>query len=213
MKDIIKEPSEIERKSFEIISGILGDRKFDPLEEPIIKRVIHTSADFEYADNLKFSPNAVVNGIKAVQSGCGIVTDTLMGLSGINKRLLAKFNCSVTCYIRDEDVAREAKQRNETRSIVSMEHAVKNPANRIFAIGNAPTALIRLGELIKENAVNPALVIGVPVGFVNVVEAKEFFKTCGCSYIIADGRKGGSNICASIINAILLEALEYRENA
>lgn len=199
--EIIK-PMDIERKSFEIIGEILGERHFNPFEEPVIKRVIHTSADFDYADNLEFSPDAVEKGIEAIKSGCRIITDTRMAFSGINKRVLAQFGTEADCYIDNPDVAQEAQKRGITRSAVCMEKASLNPQNKIFAIGNAPTALIRLYELIEEKKIEPELVIGVPVGFVNVIESKELFRTCDVPYIIARGRKGGSNIAAAIVNAI-----------
>ena len=168
MPEIIK-PMDIETRSFEIITELLGDRKLDPENELVIKRVIHTTADFDYADNLVFSPHAVSRGIEALKAGCDVVTDTQMGRSGINKTVLEKLGGQVRCYMSDPDVAAEAKARGITRAVVSMEHAVRSDKPTIFAIGNAPTALIRLRELIQEGKGNPVLVIGVPVGFVNVV--------------------------------------------
>lgn len=206
----ILKPMEIEKKSFEIISSILGNRKFNPLEEPVIKRIIHTSADFDYADNLEFSENAVQYGLDALKSGCRIITDTRMAYSGINKKSLAKLGCEADCYIDNEKVAEEAMKRGITRSAIAMETASLNPDNKIFAIGNAPTALIKLYELVCENKIKPSLVIGVPVGFVNVVEAKELFKKCGVPYIIANGRKGGSNIAAAAVNSLIYMALGER---
>jgi precorrin-8X/cobalt-precorrin-8 methylmutase len=196
-------PPDIEKKSFEILSGILGERKFPHLHEPIIKRVIHTTADFEYADNLKISQNAVEDAILAIKEGCNIVTDTKMVSAGINKKVLSKYGGQVISFMDHDEVAIEAKERNVTRSSICMEKASDNKLNRIFAVGNAPTALIRLYELIKEGTLKPALVIGVPVGFVNVVESKELFKKAGVPYIISEGRKGGSNVAAAIVNAIL----------
>jgi precorrin-8X/cobalt-precorrin-8 methylmutase len=196
-------PKEIEKRSFEILSGILGDREFPPLHEPIVKRVIHTTADFDYADTLKISPEAVESGMDALKKGCNIVTDTRMAASGINKKALSKFGGNVICFIDDEEVAKEASQRSITRSAVCMERASADANNRIFAVGNAPTALIKLYELITAGKLHPSLVVGVPVGFVNVVESKELMKRTGVPYIISDGRKGGSNVAAAIINAIL----------
>ena len=146
MFDIVK-PMEIEKRSFEIITELLGDRKLDPENEPVIKRVIHTTADFEYADNLVFSPGAVAKGIEALRAGCHIVTDTSMAMSGINKTILGKLGGQVHCFIADPDVAEEAKARGITRSAVSMEKAAKLDKPCIFAVGNAPTALIALHEL------------------------------------------------------------------
>jgi len=199
----ITRPDEIEKRSFEIISEIIGQKEFPPFHEKIIKRVIHTTADFEFADIIRISDNAVQNAFDAIKSGCNIVTDTQMAAAGINKALLSRFGGRVVCYMGEESVAEEAKRRNVTRSSVCMERGAADRKNRIFAIGNAPTALIRLAELIKEGAVSPALVIGVPVGFVNVLESKEFIRTTGVPCIITEGRKGGSNIAAAVVNAIL----------
>jgi len=204
MHNYINQPVEIENKSFEIITQLLEGRSFLPLHEPVIKRVIHTTADLEYADILKISDNAVEKGLEALKTGCGIVTDTRMAEAGINKKALAALGLHVTCFMDDEEVAKEAIRRGTTRAAVSMEKASADPANGIFAIGNAPTALIRLYELVSEGIVKPELVIGVPVGFVNVVESKELFKSCGIPYIISEGRKGGSNIAAAIVNALML---------
>lgn len=199
----IVNPGDIEKRSFEIITEILGNRVFQPLHGPIIKRVIHTTADFEFADTLNISENAVENGIEAIRSGCNIFTDTKMVSAGINKKTLAKFGGQVVCFMDDENVAAEARERNATRASVCIERAFSNEKNRIYAIGNAPTALIRLCELINEGVISPALVVGVPVGFVNVVESKELLKKTGVPYITSEGRKGGSNITAAIVNAIL----------
>lgn len=200
--EIVK-PEDIEKRSFEIISQILGEREFPPMHGPIIKRVIHTTADFEYADSLNISETAVPAGIEAIKAGCNIVTDTKMASVGINKKALLKYGGQVVCFMDNESVAVEAKEKNVTRASLCMEKAATDMNNRIYVIGNAPTALIRLYELIKENVISPALVVGVPVGFVNVVESKELFKTLNIPYIITEGRKGGSNIAAAIINALL----------
>ena len=204
MFDIVK-PMEIEKRSFEIITELLGDRKLDPENEPVIKRVIHTTADFEYADNLVFSPGAVAKGIEALRAGCHIVTDTSMAMSGINKTILGKLGGQVHCFIADPDVAEEAKARGITRSAVSMEKAAKLDKPCIFAVGNAPTALIALHELMEAGTVKPAFIIGVPVGFVNVVESKELILQDDVPFIVARGRKGGSNVAAAICNAMLYQ--------
>ncbi len=196
-------PMDIEARSFAIITELLGDRKLDPENEPVIKRAIHTTADFDYADNLVFSPHAVSRGIEALKNGCDIVTDTQMAKAGINKTILAGLGGQVHCFMSDEDVAREAKKRGVTRATVSMERAAELPKPCVFAIGNAPTALIQLHDLIAAGKLTPALVIGVPVGFVNVVESKELILTLDIPYIIARGRKGGSNVAAAICNALL----------
>lgn len=198
-------PRDIEKRSFEIITEELGDRKFPKDQESIIKRVIHTSADFDYADNLCFSENAVALAKQAIMDGACIVTDTQMAKAGINKRSLKKFGGEAYCFIGDEDVANEAKERGITRSAVSMEKALKMDKNLIFAIGNAPTALVKLYEEIKNGAPKPKLIIGVPVGFVNVVQSKELIMELDVPYIVARGRKGGSNVAAAICNALLYQ--------
>lgn len=200
-------PMDIEKRSFEIITEILGDRKLDPENELVIKRVIHTSADFDYVDNLAFSEHAVQKGIEALRGGCDIVTDTQMARSGINKTILGKLGGEVHCFMSDPDVAAEAKQRGITRAIVSMERAAALEKPCIFAIGNAPTALLSLKEQIEVGKLHPALIIGVPVGFVNVVESKELIMQAGVPYIVARGRKGGSNVAAAICNAMLYQIM------
>lgn len=196
-------PADIEKRSFEIITEILGDKKLDPRNEKIIKRAIHTSADFEYADNLYFSDDVTRILQEAIRNGADIVTDTQMAKSGINKLALSKFGGEVHCFMSDEDVAVEAKERDVTRAIVSMEKAciLKKPV--IFAIGNAPTALIRIKELVDDGKALPVGIIGVPVGFVNVVESKELIIETDIPCIVARGRKGGSNIAAAICNALI----------
>ncbi|WP_130869524.1 precorrin-8X methylmutase [Intestinimonas massiliensis (ex Afouda et al. 2020)] len=199
-------PADIEARSMEIIGRELGDRVFPADQLPIIKRAIHTSADFDYADNLVFSTGAVEKGVAAIKSGCTIVTDTQMAFSGVNKRVLEKFGGKAVCFMSDPDVAAEARARGETRATVSMERAAALEGPIILAIGNAPTALVRACELIGEGKMNPALVIGVPVGFVNVVESKELLLTMDTPHIVARGRKGGSNVAAAICNALLYQA-------
>lgn len=201
-------PADIEKRSFAIITEELGGRTFPEGVAEVVKRVIHTSADFDYADNLCFSPDAVEQAKAALEAGATIVTDTNMALAGISKPTLAKLGGRAVCLMADEAVAREAKARGVTRATVSVEHAAKLDGPLIFAIGNAPTALIRLHELIEEGAVSPALVIGVPVGFVNVVESKELFLGRDTPYIIARGRKGGSNVAAAIVNALLYQIVK-----
>ena len=200
-------PMDIEKRSFEIITELLGERKLDPENELVIKRVIHTSADFDYADNLVFSPHAVQKGIEALRGGCDVVTDTQMAKAGINKTILGKLGGEVHCFMSDPDVAAEAKERGITRAIVSMERAAKLSKPCIFAIGNAPTALISLHEQIQAGTLHPALIVGVPVGFVNVVESKELILDSEVPYIVARGRKGGSNVAAAICNALLYQIM------
>jgi precorrin-8X/cobalt-precorrin-8 methylmutase len=201
----IVHPDDIEKQSFAIISETLGEKEFPPFHEKIIQRVIHTTADFEFADNLKISETAVSNAFEAIKAGCNIVTDTRMAAVGINNQSFSRFGGAIHCWMDDPGVAAEAGARNVTRASVCMEKAATDMNNRILAIGNAPTALIRLVELIREGIISPALVIGVPVGFVNVIEAKELIKTSGTPYIVSEGRKGGSNVAAAIVNAILYQ--------
>lgn len=200
--EIIK-PQDIEKRSFEIITDLLGERSFPERHEPIIKRVIHTTADFDYADSLKIRKDAVERALEAIKGGCHVVTDTKMAAAGINKKSLGCFGGQVVCHMDDDRLAAEAASLGVTRAALCMEKAAADPRNRIFAIGNAPTALLRLCELIDAGVVEPALVIGVPVGFVNVVESKELLKQRDVPHIIAEGRKGGSNVAAAIVNALL----------
>ena len=196
-------PADIEARSMEIISAEMGEHSFPQEQLPVIKRVIHTTADFSYGENLVFSVDAMERGISAIKKGCTIVTDTQMVWSGINKKVLEKFGGRAVCFMSDPDVATEAKERGETRATVSMERASKLEGAVIFALGNAPTALVRVCELVEEGKLNPELVIGVPVGFVNVVESKELVIQSGTPHIVARGRKGGSNVAAAICNALL----------
>lgn len=195
-------PMDIEKRSFEIITEELGDKKLAPGTELIVKRCIHTSADFDYADNLYFSEDAVEKALEAIKSGACIVTDTQMARAGINKKALARYGGEVYCFISDEDVAEKARELGTTRASVSMGKAAKMDTNLIFAIGNAPTALVRLYELIQDGF-RPQLIIGAPVGFVNVVQSKELIMGTDVPCIVAKGRKGGSNIAACIVNALL----------
>lgn len=199
-------PTDIEKRSFEMITQELEEAGIwlPEKEAPVIKRCIHTSADFDYAKNLIFSEHAVEQALEAIRNGASIVTDTQMGRSGINKKKLAEYGGEVYCFMSDEDVARRAKENGTTRAVASMEKACELNEKLIFAIGNAPTALIRLYELIQEGKLNPELIIGVPVGFVNVVQSKELIMELETvPYIVAKGRKGGSNIAACICNALL----------
>lgn len=198
-------PAQIEARSFEIITKELGNRTFPEDQAQVIKRVIHTTADFEYADNLEFSPDAVAAALKALQQGCRIITDTNMVKAGINKEKVASLGGEVNCFMADSDVKEAAVQRHTTRAVASMEKAAALKEDCIFAIGNAPTALIRLYELIEEGHIKPKLIIGVPVGFVNVIQSKELIMSLPIPYIVAKGRKGGSNVAAAICNALLYQ--------
>ncbi len=204
-------PQDIENKSMEIIERELGDRasSWPERELLVVKRCIHTSADFDYADNLVFSPGAVDTALNALKRGVTIVADTSMAAAGINKRSASPLGVEGRCFISDPDVAEEAKTRGVTRSAVCMEKAAALGRPVIAAVGNAPTALIRLRELADQGLFRPELIIGVPVGFVNVVEAKEMILETDIPHIVAKGRKGGSNIAAAIVNALLYQV--YRE--
>lgn len=206
MKLQIVLPEEIEKRSFEIITEELGGRELDPKEAPIIKRVIHTSADFDYVENLCFSENVVDLAIAALKNGASVVTDTKMAAAGINKKKLEALGGKVYCFMSDEDIAEKAKKEGTTRATACMEKAAELDMPLIIAVGNAPTALIKLNELIRDKKIKPEMIIAVPVGFVNVVEAKEIIMDAGIPYIVAKGRKGGSNVAAAICNALLIEA-------
>ena len=201
-------PMEIEQRSFAIIEEELLQQNIHLSSEqaPIIKRCIHTTADFEYATSLCFSPDALEKAHTAICEGASLVTDTTMALSGINKRALAQFGIRTYNFIADPDIVEKSRKTGITRSALSMDKAAKMDAPMIYVIGNAPTALIRIYELYREQKIKPALVIGVPVGFVNVVQSKELIMETEMPYIIARGRKGGSNVAAAIMNALL-----YRE--
>ena len=208
-------PEDIERTSMEIISRELAERGIVLPEEHavVVKRVIHTTADFDFAQNLCFTPGAVSSGMAALRNGAAVITDTNMAKAGISKPALTKLGGQIFCFMADEDVSQTAKERGVTRAVAAMEKAARQYPNAIFAIGNAPTALLRAAELIEEG-LRPALVIGVPVGFVNVVESKKrALAVCrenGVPAILAMGRKGGSTVAAAICNALLYQLKEYR---
>ena len=205
MQEILK-PMDIEKRSFEIISSELGETDLNEKELLVLKRVIHTTADFDYKKNLVFKNNPVEKGIEALKNGCVIVTDTNMALAGINKPSLKKGENSAVCYIGDEDVALAAKEKGVTRAQIAVEKAARLNEPVIFAIGNAPTALIKIDELINKGELNPILIIACPVGFVNVVESKELILNHNIPSITALGRKGGSNVAAAIVNAMIYQA-------
>ena len=198
-------PSEIEGESFRIIRQELSQMgKEIPADlEPTVVRAIHTTADFDYADTLTFSPDVIRKAKEAIRKGAHIVTDTNMALAGINKKALEKFGGQAHCFMADEEVATLAREKQVTRAYVSMDKASEIQAPLIFAIGNAPTALIRLRELYDEKGFKPELIIGVPVGFVNVVEAKNLILEMDVPYIVNVGRKGGSGVAAAICNSLL----------
>lgn len=195
-------PSEIENASMAIIARQLGAWKGTADQLPVVMRVIHTTADFDFAENLVFSSDAVSKGRRALTSGAVVVTDTNMAAAGINKAAATKHGVSVVCRMAQPEIAAAALERGVTRAVVSVEEAVKATPGAVYAIGNAPTALIRLCELIDAGAAAPALVIAVPVGFVNVVESKEMLVRRDVPYIAAMGRKGGSTVASAIVNAL-----------
>ena len=200
----IMTPREIEEKSMATIVSELNGRTWPEPEFSIVKRCIHTTADFDYADNLVFSKDAAKIGVEALKNGAHIVTDTKMAASGINKNRLSVYGGEVHCYISDPEVIEEAKKLGCTRATVEMRKAAKLDGPLIFAIGNAPTALVEIHRMIVEEGLRPALIVGMPVGFVNVVESKELIMALkDVPYIVAKGRKGGSNVAAATINAML----------
>lgn len=203
-------PEEIEAESFRIIDAEAGAHLWSPAEWPVVRRVVHTSADFEYVRTMAFSPDAVKLGMEALRRGRGIVTDTTMALAGISKQRLARFGCPLSCFVADPQVAQSAGEQGITRSILAMRRGASDSANGIFVVGNAPTALFELLRLIREEGVRPDLVIGLPVGFVGAVESKEeLLKVApefGIPFITSRGRKGGSNVAAAVVNALQIMA-------
>ncbi len=212
---VIIKPSDIESNSMSIITSELEELELTliPGTESVVRRVIHTTADFDYATNLTFTEDAVQKGSEALASGVPIVTDTNMAKSGVSKPALSKLGSDVYCYMADPDIAASAKEAGTTRAVMAMCHASEIHPNAVYAVGNAPTALLQLSELIRDGF-RPSLVIGVPVGFVNVVESKEeVLRTCeeyGVPAIVALGRKGGSNVAAAICNALLYSAADLQ---
>jgi len=201
-------PQEIEDRSFEIINEEAGNHGFSADQWPIVRRMIHTSADFEYIESIRIHPEAVAAGKSAIRRGCMIFTDTNMLRTGVCKRDLEGFNAGVQCLMADPAIARMASESGETRAKVAVDTAADQMAGGIYAVGNAPTALMRLIELIKQGRANPALVIGLPVGFVNTAESKAILLDVNVPYITNVGRKGGSNVAASVVNALILLAME-----
>ena len=203
----LKKPMEIENKSMDIIETELGEHGLTEMELKVVERTIHTTGDFDYKNIVSIKAGSIEEGIKAIKSGCRIVTDTTMVLSGINKRAIEKLNCTVECFIGDAEIFKNAKLNGITRSMASMDYAASEEVD-IFVIGNAPTALYRIGELINKNKVSPKLIIGVPVGFVGAAESKEYIRGFDIPSITTVGTKGGSNVAASIVNALLYMAMD-----
>ncbi|MDB2153171.1 precorrin-8X methylmutase [Clostridium butyricum] len=198
----LKNPMGIEEKSFEIIGEEMGEHSFSDEELLIVKRTIHTTADFEYKDLVEISENAIETAKNLFINGATIYTDTNMALNGINKIALSKTNSKVICYVNEPQVHEEAKTKNITRSMAAVEKACEDNVD-IFVFGNAPTALFRLKELIKEGRANPKLIVAVPVGFVGAAESKENMNELNIPYIRVKGRKGGSTVAAAIVNALM----------
>lgn len=202
-------PEEIEAHSFRMIDREVGPHPWSPAEWPVVRRAIHTSADFDYARTMVFSRTAIASGVAALKAGRGIVTDTTMALAGINKARLARWGVSASCYVADLEVAREAKNRGVTRSLIAMGRGAADPGTGIFVIGNAPTALFELIRLVRQERVRPDLIVGLPVGFVGAAESKEALLALeedlpDVPFITNRGRKGGSNVAAAVINALLI---------
>ncbi len=202
----LKDPAHIESNSMEIIDRALENHNFTPQELNVVKRMIHTTGDVEYQHIVSISSGAIEAGIAAILSGCRIVTDTRMAYSGINKRALAQAHCTIDCYIDHEQVFQAAKEKEMTRSMAAMEFAAQQGVD-ILVIGNAPTALYRIGELIQETRIAPELIVGVPVGFVGAAESKEYLRTLEVPSISTIGTKGGSNVAAAVMNAITYMAV------
>jgi precorrin-8X/cobalt-precorrin-8 methylmutase len=202
------QPEQIEALSFSIIDSEAGAHGFPADQWRIVQRMIHTSADFDYLQSVRFHPRAIEAGVAAIRSGCTIVTDTHMARAGIRKTELARFGVAATCYIGDPQVRQQAAQSGSTRARAAVDAAVNRMAGGIFVVGNAPTALLRLLELVRAGAARPALVVGLPVGFVNAAESKAALVQTDIPYISNVGRKGGSNVAASVVNALTKLALE-----
>ncbi|MFA5903989.1 MAG: precorrin-8X methylmutase [Desulfobacula sp.] len=201
-------PQEIEDLSFKIIEEEAGNHTFSKNEWPVVRRMIHTSADFEYINTVRFHPKAIQAGIDAIRKGCRIFTDTHMARVGIRKKEIQAFGGEVHCLIADEAVAKKALAAGTTRALAAVDMACDKITGGIYVIGNAPTALLRLMELVREKKASPALIIGLPVGFVNAAESKEELMTLDFPHITNKGRKGGSNIAASVVNALAIMANE-----
>jgi len=203
-------PHEIEQLSFQIIDGEAGDHGFSTDQWPVVRRVIHTSADFEWQQMIRFHPQAIVSGVSAIRSGFPIITDTNMARAGIRQRDLARFGGTVNCYMTDERVAETAARKGITRAKAAVDVAAPEITGGIYVVGNAPTALLRLVELIDQGTLRPALVVGLPVGFVNAAESKALLLECDVPHVTNVGRKGGSNVAAAVVNALIIKAGEKK---
>jgi precorrin-8X/cobalt-precorrin-8 methylmutase len=203
-------PHEIEQLSFQIIDSEAGDHGFGSDQWPVVRRVIHTSADFEWQQMIRLHPQAIVAGVAAIRSGCAIITDTNMARVGIRQRDLVRFGCTVNCYMTDERVAETAARKGITRANAAVDVAAPMLSGGIYVVGNAPTALLRLIDLINQGTVRPALVVGLPVGFVKAAESKALLLAGEVPYITNVGRKGGSNVAAAVVNAMIIMAGEVQ---
>ncbi len=199
-------PDEIEKRSFQIIEEEAGTHQFSADQWPIVRRIIHTTADFEYLQTMRFHPEAVSAGIESIRSGRAVITDTNMVRVGVRSRDLQRYGCTVHCFMADPQIHEIAQQRKTTRAAAAVDAAVEEMNRGIYAVGNAPTALMRLVELIDKGQARPALVIGLPVGFVNAAESKAALAAMQTPYITNNGRKGGSNVAASVVNALVILA-------
>ena len=204
------QPHEIEQLSFQIIDGEAGDHGFSTDQWPVVRRVIHTSADFEWQRMIRFHPQAIFSGVSAIRNGCPIVTDTNMARAGIRRRDLAGFGGTVKCYMTDERVVEAAARRGITRAKAAVDVAAPALSGGIYVVGNAPTALLRLIELMDQGTVRPALVVGLPVGFVNAAESKALLLERDVPHVTNVGRKGGSNVAAAVVNALIIKAGEKK---
>ncbi len=199
-------PNEIESKSFAIIDGEAGRHGFDPRAWNVVRRMIHTSADFDYIKTVRIHEGAIDAGISAIRNGCRVVTDTNMIRAGVRKKDLEEFGCEVVCLMEDPKVTEAASKNGTTRALAAVDEAVEIMKGGIYVVGNAPTALLRIISLVRENKASPALVIGLPVGFVNAAESKAALLETGIPYITNTGRKGGSNVAAAVVNSLVLQA-------
>jgi precorrin-8X/cobalt-precorrin-8 methylmutase len=199
-------PEDIEAKSFSIIDAEAGDHGLPPDQWAVVRRMVHTSADFDYIRSVRFHPKAIGAGIGAIRSGRAIVTDTQMAMAGIRVRDVQRFGGAVRCLIAEPTVHRAAESNGTTRALAAVDAAVPEMAGGIYVVGNAPTALLRLIELVKKGEAAPALVVGLPVGFVNAAESKADLARTDVPYITNEGRKGGSNLAAAVVNALLILA-------
>ncbi len=209
----VNRPQDIETRSFAIIEHeVAPPRPFDGAEWLVVRRLIHTSADYQLLDLVQFHRNAVTAGTDALQRGCLVVTDTQMAKAGISSKRMQPLGCRVICYMQEPSVAEQARSKGVTRAAAAVDYAAPELNGAVYVVGNAPTALLRLMELIREKACTPALIVGMPVGFVNAAESKEILaRQDRVPYITIQGRKGGSPLAAAAVNQLAVLALEIRK--